>query len=320
MKYLYLDQNHWIELARACHGRPNRSIPQSLVNEIETAVSSGRLAVPLSTAHFMETGKEGGADRRRRLAETMAEISRGTMIASQSPIVEAMMDGAVSSAFGLPILGATVPIFGKRLEFAFGQVENLLSSDPLLSGLLNSTAGIVYMLSDENGRLKSLFDLRCGEKRLSQALEDRRAQFRGYSRDVQKRAYIANLLLHLAPLLDGSAKKCGKTLEQLFGLGSPTVLKMVNSIPPLHVEIELVDQRDRQTSRVIQPNDMLDIAALAIAIPYCDFVVTEKLWVDLARRASLDTRYRTIIFSHLEEVEPHIAAINAGGVEEALGA
>ena len=43
--------------------------------------------------------------------------------------------------------------------------------------------------------------------------------------------------------------------------------------------------------RAIRPNDVYDIGALTGAIPCCDILITEKMWVDLASRAELHNKH-----------------------------
>jgi hypothetical protein len=55
-------------------------------------------------------------------------------------------------------------------------------------------------------------------------------------------------------------------------------------------------------------NDLRDIAALSIAIPYCDVVVTDKKACDTAaNRAHLDREFSTPIFSKLTDLADHLA-------------
>ncbi len=74
------------------------------------------------------------------------------------------------------------------------------------------------------------------------------------------------------------------------------------SIPSLHVEMELHTQMHRQTSKPWTSHDDRDIGFLALAIPTCDVVVTEKFWVDLSIRRKLHDCYGTLLFSDLRDL------------------
>jgi hypothetical protein len=73
---LYLDQLHWINLSKARLGQEGTELYAELLAELRAAVSSGRVAVPLSFTHYFEVSKIARADRRANLALTMGELSR----------------------------------------------------------------------------------------------------------------------------------------------------------------------------------------------------------------------------------------------------
>ena len=61
-------------------------------------------------------------------------------------------------------------------------------------------------------------------------------------------------------------------------MGRKGLSRFWSDIPSINADSELTAYRDRQWSRQIQPNDVRDLAQLAIAVPYCDAVVVEKFW------------------------------------------
>lgn len=65
-------------------------------------------------------------------------------------------------------------------------------------------------------------------------------------------------------------------------------------------------ERDEQRSREIDANDVMDVSFLSVTIPYCDNIVTEQFWVDLAKRNRLDQAYCTILLTDLAGLEQHL--------------
>jgi hypothetical protein len=65
-------------------------------------------------------------------------------------------------------------------------------------------------------------------------------------------------------------------------------------------ELRRLRQQSQDTNW--KPNDLNDIASLAVAIPYCDVVVTERQWSHMARRAELDRRFNTVILHDLRSL------------------
>jgi hypothetical protein len=54
-------------------------------------------------------------------------------------------------------------------------------------------------------------------------------------------------------------------------------------------------------------NDLRDIAALSIAVPYCDVVVTDRQACDAVTRAGLDMTFGTTVLRSLDALATHLA-------------
>jgi len=61
--------------------------------------------------------------------------------------------------------------------------------------------------------------------------------------------------------------------------------------------------RNEHWDRKIESNDATDIAFLNVAIPYCDVLVLEKYFHNLARNSKLDKKYNTRIIKSLSDLE-----------------
>ncbi|MFC3994026.1 hypothetical protein [Actinoplanes siamensis] len=79
---VYLDQNHWIDLARFCIGSAQISGRRARVcRRVTELADAGKIILPVSGAHLVEIAKK--ADRQRReVAEVMAKYSRGWQMIS----------------------------------------------------------------------------------------------------------------------------------------------------------------------------------------------------------------------------------------------
>jgi hypothetical protein len=77
MTVVYLDQNKWIELARAAKYPAEHPELRALLTTVEERVGSGKLVVPLTATNIFETHKVNDASRRRDLAFVQAGLSRG---------------------------------------------------------------------------------------------------------------------------------------------------------------------------------------------------------------------------------------------------
>jgi hypothetical protein len=56
-------------------------------------------------------------------------------------------------------------------------------------------------------------------------------------------------------------------------------------------------RRDLHARGIHEEGDIRDLAALSIAVAYCDVVVTEKQWVHVLRQAKVDELMQTTLLS-----------------------
>ena len=78
----------------------------------------------------------------------------------------------------------------------------------------------------------------------------------------------------------------------------------IEDVPTMFAHRELRRLRHAASEKPWEENDLTDLEALAPAMVYCDVVVTERLWTDLAHRAKLDERFGTKICRDLTDLTP----------------
>ncbi len=81
----------------------------------------------------------------------------------------------------------------------------------------------------------------------------------------------------------------------------------VSAMPSTEVAIEIKTAWHRNGQRRWTANDIYDIDAMALAVPYCDVVVTEKACHHILRVASLPDRLETVVLDKLKEL-PRVLA------------
>src|SRR5262249_30298841 len=74
-KCLYLDQNKWIDLARAHYGKNGGQQFEDALRAVREAESAGTLLVPFSVINALEAMTPRDTERRERLARFMVELS-----------------------------------------------------------------------------------------------------------------------------------------------------------------------------------------------------------------------------------------------------
>lgn len=312
---VYLDQNKWIDLARAHYNRPGGEPFRSVLEQVEAAVGAARAIFPLSDAHVIETYKERDTSRRERLAQVMVKISQGWMIAPASYTCPRELEVAVARFFDEEDL-PWPEVLGRGIAFAFGRSDELQSDlgisekrAQLVEAAMDTPAGLTAFLVGVSEPLltRGTSDFERRATVYAQSVEEARSAGRNYSKSVRKRAYVADLTYYLQPRLARALASYELTLTDFLGLGKQQLMSFFESVPTLDVEIELATERDGHWDKEVDPNDMTDISFLSVAIPYCDVVVTEKFWADLAKRKKLDEKYETVVLSDLLELECYLS-------------
>ncbi len=126
---VYFDQNKWIELSRAYHQRPDGIRFATALKKVQNAVKRKTARFPFSSIHVLESMKMGDISRRQRLAKVIAEFSEGWTIAQQEKISPIEFNMSVPKAFNKPLLITKPVVFGRGIEFAFGEpvrTQNIL--------------------------------------------------------------------------------------------------------------------------------------------------------------------------------------------------
>jgi hypothetical protein len=251
--------------------------------------------------------KDSHDERRQRLAKVMVIISQGHLLAPQVTISASEVARAVAALFVRQIPTAPVA-FGRGIDFLFPSIASDLKQNPRWSRIFDTPAGLFFMLSAGDRRIEALASLRKTEEDLAIRVNAYRTRDSDASSAVRYRACAANLFLYLEPRISSALEELGLLTGDLLSLGRSKAMAFMASMPSANTEVELVTQRDLQVSRPAAKNDMLDISALSVAIPYCDVVVTEKFWADLATRRGLGKKYGTAILADLRELPGALAA------------
>jgi hypothetical protein len=324
MLRIYLDQNKWIDLAKAKKCLEDGKPLQDALLVAEEGVQRGLASFPLSSAHYIETSHIPNYARRSELADIMFHLSRHHTIAPQELIVPSEIDAALRRFFGRPQHVRTSRVFGVGVCHAFGQP---LTEFKLPDGapLDEETRSFVENLAKESmedvslrgfpeGESKELENndpnahrtISCNYARLQ---ERRRQQLRdsGWNRgERSKRVATARALDNYFVPIDDALLRAGLTWDSLFSRGRSFLSQFVEAIPLAYAEAQLERERHAAVNKPWEPNDLIDLDSLSKAIVYCDVVVTERQWVSLATKAGLDKRFNTIMLSSVSELSQHL--------------
>jgi hypothetical protein len=142
---------------------------------------------------------------------------------------------------------------------------------------------------------------------LTDSIRRRRALTECETSDFRFRAYSAQLFLEMQDKIEVALRRMGKSFDDLRGLPDEQIASLIDLVPCWDVERCLAVQVEQQWDRDLEGNDVYDIAALTAGIPYCDVVVTERLWAHLCKASGLAARYNSAVISAVSDIAPLLA-------------
>lgn len=296
---IYLDQRDWISLSRAHHGHPLGARYQPVLHRLEQEVESGRVELPLSSIHFLETAQDPDVERRGRLAAVMTVLSRCRTMAPLSTVMRPKLRRQIARALAYVLPAKDIEIFGIGVHHAFGQP----AGDPVLllpaafREILASPPG--WLTASEQAKAaETMKTIRGRRETQAQGIERWRNAAKQVSRPVRNRSYAAEVWVDNLDLVNELAK-IGTPSSVMTALGRERLTKIVQSVPEIDVKMALVAERNEHWDRAVDVNDDRDIDAVALAVPNCDIVVTERFWCELVERHRLAIRYDTKMIDDL---------------------
>ena len=118
---VYLDQLHWISLARANSGHIQGDKFVPVWSNLRQAVLDKKAVFPLSATHYEELQANRNFRQRSDVASVMSLLSGHKTISGIGPIRRAELEGALHDRLGKPLDPTPVKPFGWGINFAFGE-------------------------------------------------------------------------------------------------------------------------------------------------------------------------------------------------------
>ncbi|MEV7977253.1 hypothetical protein [Streptomyces sp. NPDC086519] len=328
---VYLDLNHWYALGDALAGAPQNPDHVTALKQFQGHVERGEVMFPLSAVHYMELTENPRDAHRERAADAMALLSRFVTMAPESKILDEELALELNRRLGRPAFPKKVAKFGIGVGFAFGEAKRMV-----LKGITEENR---QELETRLGMSVSQFEASANATAEYWVLRGPTATLRSaipnYDPYVARRIADAQLadfsvMINTLRTVPDIAKRpmdaiCARQLS--FDIIDNYTRALMSAgfmmRTPFHGPTELTDFLTALPSRKVVTmmhfhylkdvhrnwtiNDLRDIAALSIAIPYCDAVVTDKKARDTAvNRAHLDKEFNTPIFSSLTDLTKHL--------------
>jgi hypothetical protein len=310
---VYLDQNKWIDLAKAIYRTDANPEARDNAEKLKHAVDAGRLRCPVSEIHVMEAYRIGDRDRRLQLASVFAAFSGGWFIAGRQARVGYELDAALATLLSIPDAPnrPRFDAFAQNFLWAFGDTAHLftlMSITPERLDKISASIGPINALlsyvgfNDENVRRTAVVRMKDSNAELTERIRTRRALTKCEAGDMRFRAYSAQLFLEVQDKIEAALRKIGKSSADLLALPDEKISSLIDLVPCWDIERCLAVQVEQQWARELDGNDTYDIAGLTAGIPYCDVVVTERLWTHVCNSCGIAAKYNSRVVSSVFEI------------------
>ncbi|MFC7279597.1 hypothetical protein ACFQS1_37015 [Paractinoplanes rhizophilus] len=312
---VYLDQNHWIDMARFSIGSTTLSDERRRTcRRITELAMHEQILLPISSAHLVEIAKK--ADRQRtEVAQVMMKLSKGWQMRSplyvQRSELERMFGGAPEclgkgEVFTLEpgALFSDAPRPGTEPSPA--AVDDLPADLQGLVQRLSWTAAIVDTFVDTE-RLMSDDGLRKA-RQWATSFHDLALHVRGNPKARRQLRQITGVrfLSDIQTDLAGVALAAGLTTEEFRDWCQDQAENDIAAAPMLGRFRELLHLRVSNADDKWAANDLNDTLYLCCAGAYADIVVGERKMTSYLQRASSKVTKGATLFRHLEDALPAI--------------
>jgi hypothetical protein len=318
VRRLYLDQQQWIRLAKGDVGKDAEA--RQLFRLISNRVSDGLVVVPLSQAHWAETWHRGEWRSRWHLANVMWQVSRLVALAPFHGLIEREIDLELHRRLGRPAWPQKIKVVDVGVNHAWASGNGRLRYVEWADGrggegkkvqppvAISSMKQPLYEWMSLAGppddmRIEGL-DL--GEHRRAgenwARWEEGIAVSLGDVNQSERAKWVAfSLFQEIWKYVLSRCDSIGTKPEIAIGRGLLNIDKFLRAMPITDCLLRLRILRHQNPAQRWVANDRLDLLALAVAIPYCQVVVTERQWTHLVKRAKLDEKYGTLVTNSLAE-------------------
>lgn len=310
---LYLDQNMWIAVAQGVKEPDRYSEAYAVVELLVALGKAGKLTIPVSFTNIYETHKINDPSRREHLAWVQASVSQGRVFRGRTALLREQLIDHLATIFSTARPTRSYQWFLSDVFFEAvvdysPEVFGAAISDHFITLIRdNPPRALFSYLTDksETARLTAVRKYSAGSSDLIARLEAQRELVNGESLAMRKRVHSARLLIDHLELIFSLARELGFPISTVSDLGSSRARALMAQVPAFHIERELAAIAETER-RSINENDLRDLAALNIVLPYADIVVGEKAFINRARQAKLGKYYRTILLTSISELREHL--------------
>jgi hypothetical protein len=309
-KIVFLDQNHWIDLAHAFDNPSNNLALHSFGLKLREAVIAGKMLFPLTSNLIVETYRMGNDDKRAKLAETQAKFSQGYVFRDRRIRLRHELAQFVRKSEDLPVMTFPKLWFLSRnfvesfIDWSQAKSDFGIEADQLEGIKADPKYALYHWLATvpEEERRLAMENYSAGSDKLVCRIMARVNRLRGETFQVRRKIYAAIMMVDESDRIFAAAHSNGILWQSASDIGDSRLRRMMRDVPTYHAEVELA-ARIESMNRPIQVNDLRDMEAYVTTLPYADAIVGENLFVNMAKQAKLDKRFGCTISTKILELD-----------------
>ncbi len=305
-KLAYIDMFGVINLAKVKTGTAPPGYDE-LYEACKRARTEGRVRFPMSATHVIEVYNVRSVDQRRTLVAVIEELSGFEFMLGRRQIQQLELEAALNKIPGVDIPPqGPISLIGPSVLWAFGKRGNLTTNAPDPDAMarhvlqqLGIAIGTDAMATLTAWALRELLtgpenhddpELRAAgytrknwhemlkhramhEQELVSNLDAEPQLRAGRLRDVVN---AREMSIELIDALTSLTMPMGTSIGELLDYDRDKLRDFCDSMPSTRVATSLKERYHRDRLHAWTPNDINDIDALSIAVPYCDSVFADK--------------------------------------------
>lgn len=340
-RYLYLDMTCWVQMARGLQTKDARWTEAATA--LECAARAGTITIPLSASNYLELWHRSNTASREQIGSLMRDLSGYATLLEFSMVQRLEIEAFVATWVGDERRVLTSDLIGWGASHAFSAtygrlrfVENIESQDQPEGPPAPPPPDLDQLRVRMGVSNWEWFQLVGVDGIEAQPELDRTPEHRYGSQDEAEENRIRALLItdpgtmkrlddltrfqELVQLTDTINRICIARRVDPYGLFHETmhpagiagaVREFGQSVPTVHVKATLRAWKHRDFTHPWDQHDRTDLRALSLAVPYCDWVVTERRWAHLAKASGLSAAYATTVGSGLSALEGVLSELAA---------
>jgi hypothetical protein len=302
----YLDLNHWISLAKAAVGHPDGAKSQPALEALRRFRAADEVLLPLSSTHYLEMIRIRSARQRSDVAGVMEELSDFACLMDRTVVIRLELQEAFCRLLGEGArIYSPLPLLGNGGMQAFGMHGGLRIRDQVGQDVTDDARARWPEGPEAFDNWQRDAERQLNRSLLSGPSEDEEQELREEGWSPEKAMEVGH-------------KRAQQENDQATLLSEEPRwrrgrLRDVVAARYLALEIEgtLGEESARRGLDFPSLFPEPDAARrFTDAVPYCDFVATERHATHLLHAAGLPDRVDTTVVATLDEL---VAAIDAPG-------